>query len=636
MSETNGSELRKIAWSQAFPFVRVFQTFRLALGFNRLVLALACVLCLYLSGRILDAIWGERNGVVAMPKDEGVINEIQVYASSTHSEFVKWLRGAREAHEQRAIAALLTANVAANADEARRLLKTTALDKLLLDMAFQNETGRLNEMVTRQLKAGLEAIDRNPNLSPADRQQRREELIGAADTVRRMLAGRQPRVPGRAAAGAKAVETIAAADPQAERTAQAQMLADLTKATTRRTQLQQCEELTPRGVFISLLEYEQRCFAAAIHGVLTGRWGFAGRAFDPAPAMAGSIESALRGLCWLINQRPWYTLVFGVVNLLAVAFFGGALCRSAAVQAARDENISLREALKFARQRYTGFLLAPILPLLVLLLIAVVMLIGGLVGAIGYVGELFTGVFYPLALLGGFAAALLVLALVLGFHLMWPTIAVEGSDGFDALSRACSYVSQRIWHCGWYAFVLLAYGAVCFSIVRLVVLLTLKLAHKFTGIGLNIISSANLTGTGKLDAMWRMPAWADLTLLPGLGEARMWGTFFNGPLDGTESVATVLLMIWVYLLVGLLAAFIVSYFFCGSTQMYFLLRREVDATDYEEVFYEEPEEELPAPSAAASGPAPVSEPGTTESTPAPGADAPSQPTEKPDAGPETS
>ena len=95
-------------------------------------------------------------------------------------------------------------------------------------------------------------------------------------------------------------------------------------------------------------------------------------------------------------------------------------------------------------------------------------------------------------------------------------------------------------------------------------------------------------GTGKLNALWMMPAWADLSLLPSTGDTPFWGTFFNGPLDGWESIGAGLLSMWVHLLISVLGAFVVSYFFCGSTQMYFLLRREVDATDFDEVYYEEP------------------------------------------------
>ena len=279
------------------------------------------------------------------------------------------------------------------------------------------------------------------------------------------------------------------------------------------------------------------------------------------------------------------------------------------------------EALRFVRERFGGFVLAPLLPLGVLIGIALLMFVGGLIGTIGYIGEWVTGFFYGLALLGGFAAALLMLASVLGYHLMWPTIAVEGSDGFDALSRACSYVGSRIWHVGFYWFVLLLYGGLSFVLVRDVAALTLKLSHKFTGWGMNMYHSSQLS-VGKLNAMWTMPAWADLPLLPSTGDVRFWGMFPAGPLDGSEAFGAWFIQLWVYLLVGLVAAFVVSYFFCGSTQMYFLLRRSVDATDWEEIYYEEPEEPAPTPAPAApTGPSEPTEPAPPAAPPPNPADA---------------
>jgi len=587
----NGSELRKIAWSQALPFVRLFQTTRLALGFNRMVLALACVVCIYAGGRILDWIWSDGGGVTAMPRESGLLTEIQVYTRMGHAEFDEWLRDAREAREQRAVMALLQANVADRESDARQRLATSTLRDLLIDDACEQELTALRLVVDQQLEAGLAAADQDQALSSEEREERRWKLIGAADTVRKLLAGQLRRGPGSATHGAEAIETLVAADPAVEPSAQAENQARLTAAAARQSLLRLHEELAPRGPFISLLEHEMHCFDAAIQGVCGGRFGFGGGAFAPEPAMAGSIVSALRGGCWLVNQRPCYSVFLGVFGLLVSALFGGAICRSAAVQTARDQSISLGEALRFTRQRYGGFIAAPVVPIAVMLGIALIMFLGGLIGTVGYVGELFTGVLYGLALLGGFAAAMLALGTVLGFPLMWPTIAVEGSDGFDALSRACSYVSSRIWHCAFYAFSLLVYGALSFVLVRLVALLTLKLSHKFTGWGLNLISSAELDGIRKLDAMWRMPAWSDLSLLPAASDTPFWGTFFNGPLDGTETFSAGLIAIWVYLLVSLVCAFVVSFFFTGGVQMYFLLRRHVDATDWDEVYYEEPEEE---------------------------------------------
>ena len=88
-----------------------------------------------------------------------------------------------------------------------------------------------------------------------------------------------------------------------------------------------------------------------------------------------------------------------------------------------------------------------------------------------------------------------------------------------------------------------------------------------------------------------MPAWQDLPLLPALGGVNFWGDFGTAPLSGSESFAMVFFALWVFVFVGLVGAFVVSFYFCGSTEMYLLLRREVDAVDYDEVYYEEPEEE---------------------------------------------
>ncbi len=61
---------------------------------------------------------------------------------------------------------------------------------------------------------------------------------------------------------------------------------------------------------------------------------------------------------YLICVILWLLLVWG--------FFGGAITRMAAVQVARNEKVSMREALHFARARLQSFFSAPVFPLLFL------------------------------------------------------------------------------------------------------------------------------------------------------------------------------------------------------------------------------------------------------------------------------
>jgi hypothetical protein len=59
--------------------------------------------------------------------------------------------------------------------------------------------------------------------------------------------------------------------------------------------------------------------------------------------------------------------------------------------------------------------------------------------------------------------------------------------------------------------------------------------------------------------------------------------------------------VWVAIVVGLVAAYMLTYFASSTTAIYYILRRRVDATDLDDVYVEE-EEDL-APSVPAEEPA---------------------------------
>jgi len=384
--------------------------------------------------------------------------------------------------------------------------------------------------------------------------------------------------------------------------------------------VKEMHEPAAAGNFASLLRYEMRCFAAAVRGVMTLRWGFSAPAWDPQPSFLGSIVSAGQGVQWLVTQRPLFFIIYAILHFAIFAFFGGAICRSAVVEVARDESISPTNALRFAGQKFGGLALGPALPAGIFAGILIVFIVVSFLGLIPWLGELLAGILFWLALAAGFALAMILIGTVLGLHLTWPTIAAEGSDGFDAVSHAFAYVTQRPWYTAFYSALLLLYGAVCFVMVRLIALVTLKLTHACTNWGMSFfgaVSSARTDTVSKLDAMWHMPAWSDLTFLPTSGGVPFWGTFFAAPLDWSESIGAALIAFWVFIVVGLVGAFVVSFFFCGSTQMYLLLRRNVDAVDYDEIYYEEPEPKLPAaaPGAAEpSTPGPTSQPAADETS----------------------
>jgi hypothetical protein len=293
------------------------------------------------------------------------------------------------------------------------------------------------------------------------------------------------------------------------------------------------------------------------------------------------------GPVWGLTQHTTHFVLLLLWGLLVLSVFGGALTRVAAVQIARNEKISLRSALRFSTGKFVSFVSAPLIPVaVILLLVAATALVVlalwavGLIPYLGWVPELGLAVVMPLALIAGVIMALALVGLLGGSGLMYPTIAVEGTDSFDAISRSFSYVFARPWRLAFYAVVALAYGAITFLFVRLFLWLVLVCTHG----ALSIALFRDAAGVNLLDALWPAPGDpADLS--PRVA-------FIN--LTFTQDVAATAIASMIYVLVGLLAAYVVSLYFSMGTIIYYLMRREVDLTEYGEVYIDPADEEYGA------------------------------------------
>ncbi len=186
------------------------------------------------------------------------------------------------------------------------------------------------------------------------------------------------------------------------------------------------------------------------------------------------------GPIWAFSQHTLYASLLAIWSLAVLAIFGGAVARSAAVQVARDEKISLRSALRFSSGKFVSFLSAPLIPVIVIVLLGLVaalaalaMSLIGLIPGLGWLADIGLGLLVPIALVAGVLIALTFIGLIGGVSLMYPTIAAEGTDSFDAISRSFSYLFARPWRLAWYAVVALVYGVVTFLAVRLFLWLVL-------------------------------------------------------------------------------------------------------------------------------------------------------------------
>ena len=118
--------------------------------------------------------------------------------------------------------------------------------------------------------------------------------------------------------------------------------------------------------------------------------------------------------------------------------------------------------------------------------------------------------------------------------------------------------------------VAIVYGAICYVFVRVFGFLLLGTTYHFLEIGFGLFGQ-----TEKLHSIWPEPTFTSF-----LGSA--------GTLPETWSLwlAALLIRGWVLAVVGLLAAFLISFYFSANTIIYALMRRGVDGTPLEEVYTE--------------------------------------------------
>ena len=541
-----------INWRETFPFTNLFRAFRIAIHPSKIVLALVMLLLLYSGGRVLDAMWRVQDRAIP---DE--VARYEVFQRHPHigESFSDYREKSRAAIESLYAQTLLQHQIVT--DPAAAALAARNGDDL------------------GQLKTAIQK----------DRDAITQNAARARDTAK-IQAQRAPAADEHALK--KAADDAYTA---AVRSAYDQAYSEY----------EQAKQIKNGGLFDAFFDYESNQISEVVRGVRQWNW-FGEQQLedqiqtDLSNLSAGSfgepgvIQSIFRffavGPLWLLSQHPFYFLLFGAIFLVLWAIFGGAVSRIAAVHVAREEKVSIRAALKFSFNKFLSFLFAPIIPLMIILVVGIVLAIGSLLGNIPFLGPIIIGAFFFLALAAGFVMALVLLGLMGGFNLMYPTIAVEGSDSFDAISRSFSYLYARPWRLAFYTVVSIVYGALTYLFVRLFIQLMLIMTHKFVGLG--IYTHADSTA----------PLWPTMWPSPTSGARLSYEIDFLA-LDVGSHVGAFLISFWVYLVIAILGAFAISFYFSANTIIYYLMRREVDATELDDVYLEQIDDEFADPTPVA-------------------------------------
>lgn len=297
---------------------------------------------------------------------------------------------------------------------------------------------------------------------------------------------------------------------------------------------------------------------------IVGNWRLVlhpiGSVLEPALVLFRG-DTTLSALADAVTRLLWILCVWAVL--------GGAITRIAAVQFARDQQVGLRTALAFSATRFLDYISAPALPLAAVAILWGLCVIGGWLGRLpGGAGDIILGTLWGLELVLGLLMAVVLIGLAVGWPLIFATIAVEGTDGFDGLSRMYNYVFERPLYYLWQVVLAVVYGSVVIFFVWMMAVWMVHLSVWGVSWGKGYESTLSLmAGAPELVAGQSLAA-------------------RNPP----ETLGADLARGWMCGLATLVVAFVYSYFWTITTIIYFVLRRSVDANDFDEVYVHEDDE----------------------------------------------
>jgi hypothetical protein len=269
-----------------------------------------------------------------------------------------------------------------------------------------------------------------------------------------------------------------------------------------------------------------------------------------------------------------YSLLAGLWALAVWAICGGAVTRTVAVELACGERVSWGKLVPFVATRARAYFAAPLIPLLVVAAVTAGSALFGLLLRADW-STVVAGLLWPCLLLAWAAMTLLLVGLLFGWPLMFPTISVEGMDSFDALSRSNNYTFHRPLHYLFYVLVAAVLGLLGWWLVSNVAATTIYLPFWAASWG-----SGDARIALVMQHVQTIDAGADgLVQAPGL--------------SGAGKLGAEIIWFWVLSVKLVALGFLYSYFWSASTAIYYLLRRDVDATEMDEVYLEDDQGEAP-------------------------------------------
>ena len=290
-----------------------------------------------------------------------------------------------------------------------------------------------------------------------------------------------------------------------------------------------------------------------------------GLAAHPATdSLFAPVQMPWAGVSDVLSLSGWAPTLRGAARVLwAIAtwgFFGTAIARCAAVRFAIGASGSPTAAVRMAGGRWISSLGGPLLPAVGLGVLALGLIVFGWAGDLPGVGPWLVAILWGAALLAGLAGVILLILAAIGWPLMLAALAVEGSDAFDAFSRAFSYVLGRPLRLAIHLLLSVTIAVVAVSLAWFVAVWAATLAAGAAGVGMGSDDLANLGVT------------------PNVFNARPLAT------EGGDGVPGAIGEFWLALWSALPTAYAAGLFWTLTTISYFLLRYADDAVETDELW----------------------------------------------------
>jgi hypothetical protein len=301
----------------------------------------------------------------------------------------------------------------------------------------------------------------------------------------------------------------------------------------------------------------------------------------PTAGVAAHLMRGLRGLSWLLRENSLFATVYLFGALMLWALFGGAMHRMAAVRYCTGEKLGFLPAIGYSREHLWSFFTVPLTPLIAIAFLAGGVALIGVVGSIPFIGPILAAILFIVVALAGLAATLALVGMLFGAGLMYPAIAVEGTDRFDAVSRSFSYVFAQPWRLASYGLVSLIYGALAYLFVRAIAFVALLVAHTMLKLGAFGSGGAMGPDADWVDAIYPAPSFWNLH------DYNFAATGFGGDVAGS------VISVWAYLAIALVGGFVIAFVVSSTTVIYTMLRNAIDSTDFGDVYLESEDESDP-------------------------------------------